>query len=153
MLLADTFVSYLCIFWSKRRKLCFSYGHFCKWLSIHGITFVEDQKGKQNFVTKSSQKKFLLKDLPKCLATRNSCCGSVGYEPNIVSVRMQVRSLASLSGLRIWHCSSNSTLELPYAEGAARIKKILATRSQHFALYSRYVLHDSYGADVEALSN
>ena len=34
----------------------------------------------------------------------SSHCGSVGKEHNIVSVRMQVQSLASLSELRIWHC-------------------------------------------------
>ena len=31
-----------------------------------------------------------------------SCCGSVWLR--LVSMKMQVRSLASLSGLRIWHC-------------------------------------------------
>ena len=31
-------------------------------------------------------------------------CDSEGYESDIVFMRMQVRSLASLRGLRIWHC-------------------------------------------------
>ena len=31
-------------------------------------------------------------------------CGSVGYEPDLVSVRLQVLILNSLSGLRIWRC-------------------------------------------------
>ena len=35
---------------------------------------------------------------------RSSRGGSVGEEPHAVSVRMQVRSLALLSGLRIWPC-------------------------------------------------
>ena len=35
--------------------------------------------------------------------SRSSCCGSEGQEPDIVSVRMWVQSLTSLSGLRI-HC-------------------------------------------------
>ena len=33
----------------------------------------------------------------------SSRCGTAGYKPD-VSMRMQVRSLASLSGLRIWGC-------------------------------------------------
>ena len=33
-----------------------------------------------------------------------SSCGPVGLEPDTVSVRMQVRSLASLSGLRTQRC-------------------------------------------------
>lgn len=35
----------------------------------------------------------------------SSCCGSEGHEPNIVSVRMQVQYLASLSrlGIRCFH--------------------------------------------------
>ena len=36
---------------------------------------------------------------------RSSCCDSVGKEHDIVSARMRVRSLASLSGLRIQCCS------------------------------------------------
>ena len=35
---------------------------------------------------------------------RSSYRGSVGYAPDTVSTRMRVRSLASLSGLRIRHC-------------------------------------------------
>ena len=34
----------------------------------------------------------------------SSYCGSVGYKPDIVSVRMWVQSLASISGLRIQYC-------------------------------------------------
>ena len=34
----------------------------------------------------------------------SSCCGSAGEEPSIVSLRMWVQSLASLSGLRVWCC-------------------------------------------------
>ena len=34
----------------------------------------------------------------------SSCCDSVGKEQDIVSVRMQIRSLDSISGLRIRHC-------------------------------------------------
>ena len=40
----------------------------------------------------------------KISKTGSSHCGSVGWIPNTVSVRMWVRSLASLSELRIWHC-------------------------------------------------
>ena len=36
--------------------------------------------------------------------SRSSHCGSVGEEPNIVSIRMRVQSLASLSELSIWPC-------------------------------------------------
>ena len=32
----------------------------------------------------------------------SSCCGSVGKEPDTVSLRIWVQSLASLSELRIW---------------------------------------------------
>ena len=35
---------------------------------------------------------------------RNSCCDLVDYEPDIGPMRMRVRSLALLSGLRIRHC-------------------------------------------------
>ena len=35
---------------------------------------------------------------------RSSYCGSMGKEPNKVSMRMRVRSLVLLSGLRIWPC-------------------------------------------------
>ena len=34
----------------------------------------------------------------------SSRCGSVGQGPDVVSVRMRVQSLASLSELKIWHC-------------------------------------------------
>ena len=34
----------------------------------------------------------------------SSHSGSSGYEPNLYPLGMQVWSLASLSGLRIWHC-------------------------------------------------
>ena len=40
----------------------------------------------------------------KNLSLRSSHCFSVDQEPDIVSMRMQVPSLASLSGLRIWCC-------------------------------------------------
>ena len=36
--------------------------------------------------------------------SRSSCCGLVGLRPDVVSVRLWVQSLASLSGLRIQHC-------------------------------------------------
>ena len=36
--------------------------------------------------------------------TRSSHYRSVGWGPNVVSVRMWVQSLASLSGLSTWHC-------------------------------------------------
>ena len=53
--------------------------------------------------------------LPTCILTpgpisafksqsRSSRCGFAGEEADIVSMRMQVRSLASFSGLRIWCC-------------------------------------------------
>ena len=42
---------------------------------------------------------------------RSSHCGSMGWEPGIVSVRMQVGSLASLSGLRIT-CGASWLLEV-----------------------------------------
>ena len=35
---------------------------------------------------------------------RSSHCGSVETNPTIGAMRLQVRSLASHSGLRIWHC-------------------------------------------------
>ena len=38
----------------------------------------------------------------------SSHCGSVGEKPSVVSMRMQLQSLASLSGLRIWHCHNAS---------------------------------------------
>ena len=37
-------------------------------------------------------------------ASGSSCCGSVGYELQLVSMRTRVRSLASFNGLRIWCC-------------------------------------------------
>ena len=36
------------------------------------------------------------------LLVRSSCCGSAGYDLDIVSMRTWVRSLALLRGLRIW---------------------------------------------------
>ena len=36
--------------------------------------------------------------------SRSSCCGSVGWEHDIVSMRMQFQSLALLSVLRIHYC-------------------------------------------------
>ena len=43
------------------------------------------------------------KNLFKNILVASSHCGSHSKEPNIVSVRMQVQSLISLSGLKIWH--------------------------------------------------
>ena len=40
----------------------------------------------------------------KKLFVGSSHCGSVGEEPDIVSMKMWVHSLALLSGLRIQHC-------------------------------------------------
>ena len=38
------------------------------------------------------------------LQKKEFCCGSAGYEPQLVSMRMRVGSLAFLSGLRLRHC-------------------------------------------------
>ena len=42
------------------------------------------------------------------LETWSSRCGSADQEPHMTSVKMQVQSLFSPSGLRIWHCHSCS---------------------------------------------
>jgi len=43
---------------------------------------------------------------------RSSHCDSSGKVPDIVSVRLQVQSLALLSGLRIWHCCKLCRLQM-----------------------------------------
>ena len=43
-------------------------------------------------------------------------------EPTI-SMRMWIQSLASFSGLRIWHCHGHRSEELPNATGAVQKKK------------------------------
>ena len=57
---------------------------------------------------KSQQTNGLVVLNPKCAFIKgtpgSSCCGSAGQGINIGSVRMQVQSPASLSGLRIWCC-------------------------------------------------
>ena len=50
-----------------------------------------------------SNKNNLKKKKKKDYSQWSACHGSAGWEPNIMSVRMWVQSLSSLSGLRIWH--------------------------------------------------
>ena len=74
----------------------------------------------------------------------SSCCGSAGWKPDVVSMRIWVWFLALISGLRTWHCcklwlESGIVMsvvwasavglmqllawELPYASGEALKKK------------------------------
>ena len=63
-----------------------------------------------------------------------SCCGPVGEEPNTVSLRMQVGSLASVSGLRVrlffklWH---GSKMQLGSCVAAAMIRPLAWRTSSH----------------------
>ena len=75
---------------------------------------IEKRKKNSHIILKFKNKKE--KENSKCLEKaypnqkyknkiiRRSSCGSVGEEPNVVSMRMQVVSPALLSWLRTWHC-------------------------------------------------
>ena len=56
--------------------------------------------------------------------TRSSHYRSVGWGPNVVSVRMWVQSLASLSGLSTWHCPELwYRLQMQLGSGIAAVVK------------------------------
>ena len=60
----------------------------------------------------------------------SSHCGSADQGPDMVSVRIEVRSLASLSGLRIWHCCKlQHRLKMQLGSGVAVAVAYTAVRT------------------------